>query len=119
MLRTVTFVFMLGFVLGGCASPDRYTKAGNMPGSKEYELNTYQKCDSKANLRQRTFGEDWHDIYYGCLKEHGFDEHGNYVGFYDSLSPEAKLDQLNSLLQKGLITEEEYNMKKKEILKDI
>lgn len=58
-----------------------------------------------------------HNNYHDSNNNHDYDNHPDYVD--NRKTPEERLSEIQSLYEKGIITENEYQQKRRQILEDI
>ena len=119
MFRTIIFVLMLCLalvLLTGCA-----TTTGNNAeyGSVTDSVTVHMNCREETKAYRGDPSEI--DMFKRCMERHGYTPDGNTLEnpVSSSDSMEQRLEELNDLKAKGLITEAEYNKKTVEILKNL
>ena len=117
MFRTVIFVFMLGLalvLLTGCAT----TSAEH--GSVTDSVTVHMNCREETKAYRGDPNSEI-DMFTRCMERHGYTPDGNPLEnpVSSSDSMEQRLQELNDLKAKGLITEAEYKKKTVEILKGL
>ena len=125
MFRTVIFMLMLGLglvLLTGCETTSgsgyhaKDAKHGSVSDSVTVHFNCREETKSyRGDPRSEI------DMFKECMERHGYTPEGKPLEkpASSSDSMEQRLQELNDLKTKGLITEAEYNKKKAEILKDL
>ena len=114
MSRIIIFVFMLGLAmvsLTGCATTEH--------GSVTDSVTVHMNCREETKAYRGDPSEI--DMFKRCMEGHGYTPDGNPLEkpVSSSDSMEQRLQELNDLKAKGLITEAEYKKKTVEILKDL
>ena len=119
MFRTVIFVLMLGLAL--VLLPGCETTSGNNAehGSVTDSVTVHMNCREETKAYRGDPSEI--DMFKRCMERHGYTPDGNPLEnpVSSSDSMEQRLQELNDLKAKGLITEAEYKKKTVEILKDL
>lgn len=120
MFRTIIFVLMLCLamvLLTGCAT----TSGSNAEhGSVTDSVTVHMNCREETKAYRGDPNSEI-DMFTRCMERHGYTPDGNPLekSVSSSESMEQRLQELNDLKAKGLITEAEYNKKTVEILKDL